>query len=72
MFLAMVMEMQSRNNREFSEREVLQWGKTMQKVIKVNLAPYKDFVDPMEHGKPDYGKRPIETCTVPIRRPKDH
>jgi hypothetical protein len=54
MFLAMVMEMQSRNNKEFSVREVLQWGEVMQKVIKVNLAPYKDFADLMEHGQPDF------------------
>ena len=54
MFLAMVMEMQSRNNKEFSVREVLQWGEVMQKVIKVNLAPYKNFADLMEHGQPDF------------------
>jgi hypothetical protein len=54
MFLAMVMEMQSRNNKEFSVREVLQWGEVMQKVIKVNLAPYKDFADLIEHGQPDF------------------
>jgi hypothetical protein len=46
--------MQSRNNKEFSVREVMQWGEVMQKVIKVNLAPYKDFVDLMEHGEPDF------------------
>jgi hypothetical protein len=54
MFLAMVMEMQSRNNKEFSVQEVLQWGEVMQKVIKVNLAPYKDFADLIEHGQPDF------------------
>lgn len=56
MFLAMVMEMQSRNNKEFSVQEVLQWGEVMQKVIKVNLAPYKDFADLIEHGQPDFTK----------------
>lgn len=54
MFLAMVMEMQSRNNKEFSVQEVLQWGEVMQKVIKVNLAPYKNFADLMAHGQPDF------------------
>lgn len=54
MFLAIVMEMQARNNKDFSAREVLQWGKVMQKVIKVNLAPYKDFADLMENGRPDF------------------
>ncbi|QEM07088.1 hypothetical protein DIU31_027610 [Mucilaginibacter rubeus] len=43
MFLAMVMEMQSTNNKEFSVREVLQWGEVMQKVIEVNLSPFNDF-----------------------------
>jgi hypothetical protein len=54
MFLAMVMEMQSRNNKEFSEQEVLQWGEVMQKVIKINLAPYHDFADLLKNGKPDF------------------
>ena len=54
MFLAMVMEMQSQNNKEFSVREVLQWGEVMQKVIKVNLAPYKDFADLVQNGEPDF------------------
>lgn len=54
MFLAMVMEMQSQNNKEFSVREVLQWGEVMQKVIKVNLAPYKDFADLVQNGDPDF------------------
>jgi hypothetical protein len=50
----MVMEMQLRNNKEFSVQEVLQWGEVMQKVIKVNLATYKDFADLIEHGQPDF------------------
>jgi hypothetical protein len=54
MFLAMVMEMQLQNNKEFSVREVLQWGEVMQKVIKVNLSPYKDFADLMQNGEPDF------------------
>jgi hypothetical protein len=54
MFLGMVMEMQSQNNKEFVVHEVLQWGDVMQKVIKVNLAPYKDFPDLMQNGKPDF------------------
>ena len=54
MFLAMVMEMQLQNNKEFSVREVLQWGEVMQKVIHVNLAPYKDFADLIQNGEPDF------------------
>lgn len=54
MFLAMALDMQARNNKDFSVHEVLQWGEVLQKVIKVNLAPYKDFPDLMQHGKPDY------------------
>lgn len=54
MFLAMVMEMQSRNNKEFSVQEVLQWGEVMQKVIKVDLSPYTSFADLMQHGIPDF------------------
>lgn len=54
MFLAMVMEMQSQNNKEFSVREVLQWGEVMQKVIQVDIAPYKDFADLMQNGEPDF------------------
>jgi len=46
--------MQSQNNKEFSVREVLQWGEVMQKVIKVNLAPYKDFADLVQNGDPDF------------------
>jgi hypothetical protein len=53
MFLAMVMEMQLTNNKEFSLRELLQWGEVMQQVIKVDLAPYKDFPDLVQNGKPD-------------------
>jgi hypothetical protein len=54
MFLAMVMEMQSQNNKEFIVQEVLQWGEVMQRVIKVNLSPYKDFPDLLQNGKPDF------------------
>ena len=54
MFLAMVMEMQLQNNKEFSVREVLHWGEVMQKVIKVNLSPYNDFADLMQNGEPDF------------------
>lgn len=54
MFLAMVMEMQSQNNKEFKVHEVLQWGEVMQKVIKVNLSPYKNFPDLLQNGKPDF------------------
>ncbi|MGO1650064.1 MAG: hypothetical protein ACTHXT_12005 [Sphingobacterium sp.] len=54
MFLAMVMFMQSKNNPVYSKHEVLQWGEVLQKVIMVNLSPYKDFRDLLERGTPDY------------------
>jgi hypothetical protein len=54
MFLAMVMEMQSRNNKEFVVQEVLQWGEVMQKVVKVDLAPYRNFADLMQNRVPDF------------------
>ncbi|MCO5946760.1 hypothetical protein [Mucilaginibacter flavidus] len=56
MYLAMVMEVQSRNNKEYSVVEVLQWGEIMQKVIKIDLSPYKDFADLLKNGKPDFSK----------------
>lgn len=54
MFLAMVLDLQARNNKVFSVHEVLQWGEVLQKVIKVRLAPYRDFPDLMQRGVPDY------------------
>ncbi len=43
MFLAMVMDMQSRNNPVFSISEVLQWGEVLQKVMKSNWHPIEIF-----------------------------
>jgi hypothetical protein len=54
MFLAMVMDFQSRNNKEFVVHEVLQWGNIMQKMMKVDLSPYTSFADLMQKGVPDY------------------
>lgn len=54
MFLAMVMEMQAQNNKEYSVHEVLQWGEVMQKMIRVKLDPYKDFADLLVRGVPDF------------------
>jgi hypothetical protein len=54
MFLAMVMEFQLRNDGEFNVHQVLKWGEVMLKVIKVNIAPYKNFPDLMQNGVPDY------------------
>lgn len=54
MFLAMVMEFQSQNNKVYVAQEVLQWGEVLQQVITVNLSPYKDFADLMEKAKPDF------------------
>ncbi|MBS7565493.1 hypothetical protein KHS38_13860 [Mucilaginibacter sp. Bleaf8] len=54
MFLAMVMELQSRNNKAYSVTEMLQWGEVMQQAVKVNLAPYRNFADLLQNGKPDF------------------
>jgi hypothetical protein len=54
MFLAMVMEFQSRNNKQFVVHEVLQWGEVMQKMMKVDLSPYRDFADLIQNGVPNY------------------
>jgi hypothetical protein len=54
MFLALVMEFQSRNNKEFVVHAVLQLGEVMQKMMKVNLSPYASFTDLMQNGVPDF------------------
>lgn len=54
MFLALVLDMQHRNNPVYSINEVLQWGEVMQKVISVKLAPFKNFSDLLQNGIPDY------------------
>lgn len=54
MYLAFIMEMQAKNNKDFVVEEVLQWGEVMQKVIKVNLAPYQNFAELLQKGKPDF------------------
>lgn len=56
MFLALTLEMQEKNNRQFSATEVLQWGAVMQKMIKVNLYPYRDFEELLRKGKPDFSQ----------------
>jgi hypothetical protein len=53
-FLAMVQYMANKNNPNYSLQEFLQWGDVMQKVMRVNLAPYMDFRDLLEKGTPDY------------------
>jgi len=52
-YLAMVQYMAKKNNPEYGMEELLQWGKVMQKVMKVNLQPYRDFKDLAENGIPD-------------------
>lgn len=54
MFLALVLDMQHRNNPVYSLNEVLQWGEVMQKVISVKLAPFKNFPDLLQNGIPDF------------------
>ncbi|SEN02564.1 hypothetical protein SAMN05192574_102218 [Mucilaginibacter gossypiicola] len=53
-YLAMVQYMAKKNNPNFTLQEFLQWGEVMQKVMKVNLKPYKDFRELLEKGDPDY------------------
>lgn len=53
-YLAMVGYMAKKNNPEYSNEELLQWGEVMQKVMKVNLKPYHDFGDFAEKATPDY------------------
>ncbi|WPU96442.1 hypothetical protein SNE25_13020 [Mucilaginibacter sabulilitoris] len=53
-YLAMVQYMAKKNNPEYGNEELLQWGEVMQKVMKVNLQPYLDFKDLAENGTPDY------------------
>jgi len=53
-YLAMVQYMAKKNNPNYNLQEFLQWGEVMQKVMKVNLAPYKDFRELLEKGTPDY------------------
>ena len=53
-YLAMVQYMAGQNNANYTHSELLQWGEVMQKVMKVNLQPYRDFRDLAERGKPDY------------------
>ncbi|EHQ29706.1 hypothetical protein [Mucilaginibacter paludis] len=53
-YLAMVMYMAKKNNPDYTVQELWQWGETMQKVMNVKLAPYKDFLDLVERGTPDY------------------
>jgi hypothetical protein len=52
-YLAMVQYMAQKNNPDYSMKELLQWGKVMQKVMNVNLQPYHDFKDLAENGIPD-------------------
>jgi hypothetical protein len=49
-YLAMVQYMAKKNNPKYSREELLQWGEVMQKVMKVNLHPYRDFKDLSENG----------------------
>jgi hypothetical protein len=52
-YLAMVQYMARKNNPDYSKQELLQWGEVMQKVMKVNMHPYKDFEDLVKNGTPD-------------------
>ncbi|MEZ2336954.1 hypothetical protein AB6735_15025 [Mucilaginibacter sp. RCC_168] len=53
-YLAMVQYMAKKNNPDYTAEELLQWGEVMQKVMKTNLNPYRDFRDLAENGTPDY------------------
>lgn len=52
-YLAMVQYMAKKNNPDYSKEELLQWGEVMQKVMKVNLDPFRDFTELVENGIPD-------------------
>jgi len=53
-YLAMVQYMAKKNNPNYNLQEFLQWGEVMQKVMRVNLKPYKNFRELLEKGDPDY------------------
>lgn len=53
-FLAFVLFLQKENNPNYSRDEVLQWSEILQKTIKVNLGPYRDFEDLLNRGVPDH------------------
>jgi hypothetical protein len=53
-YLAMVQYMAKKNNPNYNLQEFLQWGEVMQKVMKVNLTPYKNFRELLKKGTPDY------------------
>jgi hypothetical protein len=53
-YLAMVQYMARKNNPDYTLQEFLQWGNVMQKVMNVDLTPYKDFRELLEKGTPDY------------------
>lgn len=52
-YLGFVLYFQKKNSGSYDRDEVLQWGDILMKVMKVNLRPYRDFNDLLEHGKPD-------------------
>lgn len=53
-YLAMIQYMAKKNNPNYTLQEFLQWGEVMQKVMKVNLSPYRDFRELLEKAEPDY------------------
>jgi len=53
-FLAMVEFMAYKNNPNFTPTELLQWGDVMQKMMKTDLHPFKNFGDLVANGKADY------------------
>lgn len=53
-YLAMIQYMAKKNNPNYDLKEFLQWGEVMQKVMKVNQMPYRDFRDLLNRGTPDY------------------
>lgn len=52
-YLGMVQYMAFKNNPNFTASELLQWGDVLQKVMTVDLYPYKDFQDLASNGKAD-------------------
>ncbi len=54
MFLALILEMSAMNRKDHSEKETIQLGEVMLKLIKVDLSPYENFSDLLIRGIPDY------------------
>ena len=55
-FLAMIIEMQAMNSPAYSGQQVLHLAEIMQKVVFVDLTPYKSISDLMARATPDFSE----------------